>query len=448
MSTSPAQGSSARSPRPLDLVGVGFGPANLALAVALREHNATGLAIEAAFVERQQRFGWHRGMLLEGTTLQVSFLKDLVTMRNPASEYGFLFYLQAKGRLADFINHKTLFPTRVEFHDYLEWVAALFEHQVAYGTAVHGARPVRDAHGQAGQVEVLGADGDVLGRARNLVLGVGLRPWLPEGVHASERVWHNADLLTRLGALPPLTRRRFVVVGAGQSAAEVVDHLHRTYPQAEVCAVFTRYGYSPADDSPFVNQIFDPDAVDEFRAAPEHVRQALLDYHGNTNYSVVDLELIEELYRRAYQEKVAGRQRLRILNVSRVAGVDRVTDGVRVHVDHLPTGQQTVLDCDAVVFATGYRPADPLSLLGELAEHCRVDGQGRLQVGADYRVLTDPSVTAGIYLQGGTEYAHGLSSSLLSNVAVRAGDIVRSIAEDKRANGRSGVDSESVPALN
>ncbi|MFF4411986.1 lysine N(6)-hydroxylase/L-ornithine N(5)-oxygenase family protein [Streptosporangium sp. NPDC001559] len=445
MSESPAERS--RSRRPLDLVGVGFGPANLALAVALREHGTTGTALEAAFFERRERFGWHPGMLIEGATLQVSFLKDLATLRNPASEYGFLFYLHAKGRLADFVNHKTLFPTRVEFNDYLEWVAALFAHQVTYGTTVRGARPVWDAHGDAGRIEVLGDDGEVLGRTRNLVLAPGLRPRLPKGVRLSERVWHNADLLTRLAGLPPLTRRRFAVVGAGQSAAEVTDHLHRTYPEAEVCSIFTRYGYSPADDSPFANRIFDAEAVDEFHAAPEDVRRSLLDYHANTNYSVVDLELIEELYRRAYQEKVVGRERLRILNVSRVAGLDEVTDGVRVHVDHLATGTSTVLDCDAVVFATGYRPVDPAELLGDLAGHCRLDDQGRLLVGADYRVFTDPSVKAGIYLQGGTEYAHGLSSSLLSNVAVRAGDIVRSIAGGPRASGLPGVDSASVAAL-
>ncbi|MBB4915673.1 lysine N(6)-hydroxylase/L-ornithine N(5)-oxygenase family protein [Streptosporangium saharense] len=445
MSESPAERS--RSRRPLDLVGVGFGPANLALAVALREHSTTGTTLEAAFFERRDRFGWHPGMLLEGATLQVSFLKDLATLRNPASEYGFLFYLHAKGRLADFVNHKTLFPTRVEFNDYLEWVAALFAHQVTYGTTVRGARPVWDAHGDAGHIEVLGDDGEVLDRTRNLVLAPGLRPRLPKDVHVSERVWHNADLLTRLADLPPLTRRRFAVVGAGQSAAEVTDHLHRNYPEAEVYSIFTRYGYSPADDSPFANRIFDAEAVDEFHAAPEDVRRSLLDYHANTNYSVVDLELIEELYRRAYQEKVVGRERLRILNVSRVVGLDEVTDGVRVHVDHLATGASTVLDCDAVVFATGYRPVDPAELLGDLAGHCRLDDEGRLLVGADYRVLTDPSVKAGIYLQGGTEYAHGLSSSLLSNVAVRAGDVVRSIAGGTRDSGVPGVDPASVAAL-
>jgi len=48
----------------------------------------------------------------------------------------------------------------------------------------------------------------------------------------------------------------------------------------------------------------------------------------------------------------------------------------------------------------------------------------------DYRGETVPGVTAGIYLQGGTEHSHGISASLLSNVAIRAWEIVRSIASD------------------
>ncbi|SDI08029.1 L-ornithine N5-oxygenase [Sinosporangium album] len=428
--TRPPAGSGPRDhgKDPLDVIGIGFGPSNLALAIALREHGGgvPGREPTSAFAEQQQTFGWHRGMLLDGATMQVSFLKDLATLRNPTSAFSFLNYLHARGRLVDFINHKTLFPTRVEFHDYLTWAAERFTAQVAYGTRVTDLRPVKGDGGDVVAVEVI-ADGELLGRARNIVLGLGLRPYLPEGVHASERVWHNGDLLTRLRTLPVLTHRRFAVVGAGQSAAEVVDHLHRAYPDAEVCAVFSRYGYSPADDSAFANRIFDPSAVDDFYTAPDEVKASLLSYHGNTNYSVVDIDLIDELYRRSYQENVAGAQRLRILNTSRVEGFDRVPDGVRVRVDRLTTGERVALECDALIFATGYRPPDPLDVLGELTAFCHIDERGLPKVGRDYRIVTDPALKCGIYLQGGTEHTHGLSSSLLSNAAVRAGEIVRSI---------------------
>lgn len=64
----------------------------------------------------------------------------------------------------------------------------------------------------------------------------------------SERVWHNAELVPRVAQLLGTPLRRAVVVGAGQSAAEAVAYLHRSFPETEVCAVFARYGYTPADD--------------------------------------------------------------------------------------------------------------------------------------------------------------------------------------------------------
>lgn len=414
-----------------DVIGIGFGPSNVAMAIAIREHNAQAggeEAVTARFFEQQTRFGWHRGMLIDDATMQVSFLKDLVTLRNPASEYSFLCYLQSKGRLVDFINHKNLFPLRVEFHDYFEWAAAKVDDQVSYGHEVVGVAPVeRDGAVDHLEVTVRSGQGLEVHRARNLVIGTGLRPLLPEGVERSAHVWHNSELLAKVDALEGTAPSRFVVVGAGQSAAENVAYLHRRFPEAEVCAVFARYGYSPADDSGFANRIFDPEAVDDYFAAPGDVKRRLMDYHGNTNYSVVDIDLIDDLYRQTYREKVLGTERLRFLNVSRLTGVEEASGGARAAVTSLVTGEETLLEADVVVLATGYGPADPLGLLGRVADRCLRDDEGRLRVERDYRVATDPGLRCGIYLQGGTEHTHGITSSLLSNTAVRVGEILESL---------------------
>ncbi|MFC7660847.1 hypothetical protein ACFQV8_36800 [Pseudonocardia benzenivorans] len=58
---------------------------------------------------------------------------------------------------------------------------------------------------------------------------------------------------------------------------------------------------------------------------------------------------------------------------------------------------------------------DPQALAGEPA------------VSRDYRLLTRTELSGNIYLQGGTEHTHGLSSSLLSNIAVRSAEILQSI---------------------
>jgi L-ornithine N5-oxygenase len=412
-----------------DVVGVGFGPSNLALAIAIDEHNrGAAEPVSGLFLERQPRFGWHRGMLIDDATMQVSFLKDLVTLRNPTSEFSFLAYLHSKGRLVDFINHKSLFPLRVEFHDYLEWASKRFDAVVRYGYEVVEVRRAPEGYDVVARPVAGGAA--VVHRARNLVLGLGMEPNLPAGAVLGERVWHNRDLLDRIESVGDLASKRFAVVGAGQSAAEVTKFLHERFPTAEVCGIFSRYGYSPADDSPFANRVFDPDAVDQFFAAPPEVKRRILDYHGNTNYSVVDTELIEELYRRVYREKVLGTERLKIHNVSRVVEVVAADNGVRATIESLTTREKCVLDCDVLVYATGYRPIDPLRLLGEpIRTLCRLDEAGRVRVDRDYRLVTVPE--SNIYLQGGTEHTHGISSSLLSTTVVRAGEILQSVVAHK-----------------
>ncbi|MFT4044300.1 MAG: SidA/IucD/PvdA family monooxygenase [Gordonia sp. (in: high G+C Gram-positive bacteria)] len=404
-----------------DVVGIGFGPSNLALAIALEEHNQTAeQPISARFVERRGEFAWHPGMLLPGATMQVSFFKDLATQRNPRSSYTFVAYLAERGRLADFINLQTFFPLRAEFADYLAWAAGRVDVPVDYGTAV------TDVEWHDGAFEMTTGTGRY--RARNLVLGGGIRAKLPDGVREGPRVFHNHDLLTRLADLPVPAAGRYVVVGAGQSAAEVAEYL-LAGTDAQVHSVFAKYGFTPADDSPFANRIFDASTVDEFYAADSVWKKRLLGYHRSTNYSAVDAELITALYRREYTERVSGERRFHVHGASEVIEVAEQSDAVRVEVVNGLTGVTEVLECDAVIFATGFEPVPVGAILGALDRHCRADAAGRPVLGRNYRLATDPQITGGIYLQGNSEHSHGLTSTLLSNVAVRSGEIVNALAD-------------------
>lgn len=415
----------------LDVLGIGFGPSNLALAIALENR-----PVRAAFIERQERFGWHRGMLIGGTTMQVSFLKDLVTMRDPTSDFSFLAYLHEKGRLAAFINGKIVYPTRVEFHDYLTWAANRLEHRVTYGLEAVDAIPVL-SDGEVRYIDVMArrADGhaEVRYRTRNIVVATGLEPYLPTDAPALPRVWHSEELLHRLDDVPSDDAPVFVVVGAGQSAAEVVQYLHRRFSRARVHSVFTRYGYSPADDSPFVNAIFDPETVDLFYSAPSEVKELMCGYHANTNYSVVDADLIAELHQRAYAELVAGEQRLVVRRLSRVVAARPAGARLEVDIKYLPDGSVTPVHADWLIYATGYRPRSPLGVLGQLSPYCKAGSGQPVRLERDHRVVTSERMRCGIYVQGAGEATHGLSSTLLSTTAIRAGEIADSIELSARA---------------
>jgi L-ornithine N5-monooxygenase len=404
------------------MLGIGFGPSNLALAVALAERGLHG-----RFVDAQPQFGWHRDMVLPGTRMQIPFLKDLVTLRNPQSAWTFVNYLSERGRLVDFIGRHDVFPSRLEFHDYLQWAADQFAADVHYGhrvVAVTGS-----AAGFEVQLATSGlAAAATTMTARTLVLGMGLHPVLPAGTRTSLRQWHSHQLLSALGALGSVEPGRFAVVGAGQSAAEVVAYLHAAYPRAEVHAVFGRYGYSLADDSAFVNRIFDPSAVDEFYRADSAERQRLLDYHRSANYSAVDVDLIADLYSREYGERVTGDRRLFMHRACTVASADEDATAARLEVHNLIDDTTETLSCDAVVYATGYAPIDVAAFLGELAGCYRFDDQGRPIATRDYRLEARPGAPGDVYLNGATvEHSHGLGATLLSNVAVRSGEIAAAI---------------------
>jgi L-ornithine N5-oxygenase len=427
----------------LDVLGVGFGPSNLALAIALEEQGSRATAtrpVRAGFIERQGQFGWHRGMLITGATMQVSFLKDLVTMRNPTSDFSFIAYLHQRGRLAAFINQKQFYPTRVEFHDYLSWAADRLRHRVTYGLEAVDATPVVE-EGGIRYIDVLTrrADGrEVTFRTRNIVVATGLEPYLPAEALGCRRVWHSDRLLHQLRDVPAGEPYTFVVVGAGQSAAEVAEYLHSRFSRAKVYSVFARYGYSPADDSPFVNAIFDPSTVDLFFNAPDEVKDLLFGYHSNTNYSVVDTELITELHRRVYAELVVGESRLIMRNLSRIVAMRAAGTGLDIDIKYLPDGSITSVHADWLIYATGYRAASPLSVLGQLSSYCKIEPNQSVRLDRDHRIVTSERMHCGIYVQGAAEATHGISSTLLSTTAIRAGEIAKAIAASLRGGARAG----------
>ncbi len=120
-----------------DLICVGFGPASLAIGIALQDHlEQSDTPWESkpkiAFIERQPNFAWHAGMQIPGAKMQISFVKDLATFRNPRSRFTFLNYLWSHGRLVQFTNLGTFLPSRLEYQEYLRWCAEQFKHLVHY----------------------------------------------------------------------------------------------------------------------------------------------------------------------------------------------------------------------------------------------------------------------------------------------------------------------------
>src|SRR5690242_4574435 len=164
----------------VEVLAIGAGPANLALAVAIEESGVRELSDRTVLLEQYPDVKWQRNLLLPWARSQVSFLKDLVTLRNPRSRFSFLNFLHERGRLDEFVNLSTFNPYRWELSEYQQWVADSLAHvRVRYGARTESVAPRRDAEGTIVGWTVRLAGGDEM-RCRDLVVGIGRDPHVPE----------------------------------------------------------------------------------------------------------------------------------------------------------------------------------------------------------------------------------------------------------------------------
>jgi L-ornithine N5-oxygenase len=408
-----------------DVACIGLGPANLALMLAWKEEvSAPGISFKA--YEAQTEFGWHKGMLLEEGTMQVSFLKDLVTQRNPTSQYSFLSYLKSKGRLSEFVNLRTFYPTRIEFHDYLSWCASSVDEFVCYGNRLENIELVEGNAGQEDRLLLNFGSHEIV--ARTAVFGRGLQPSMPLEMKASDRVWHSSSFVNNLALKKPLHNSTFVVIGGGQSAVECAIHLYDKYPNCRLHMVFSGFGPKPADDSPFVNQLFDSENVDLFSEASGAMKEWILSRHADTNYGAVDIDLLQDLYKRWYAEKIYGSKRIQLHRCTRVSGISEEPDLVRVSVKEIDGLNSEYISADYAICATGYKSRDIKKIVGSrLASLLSMNDTGRYVVDGNHRHRTTRETSIAIFSHEDCEHSHGLSATLISNLAVRAGKISRSI---------------------
>lgn len=414
----------------VDVVGVGFGPSNISLAIAAKELTPN---LQLKFFEAKANFDWHGNMLFPNAAMQISFLKDLATFRNPLSKFSFLNYLHLHMRLADFANLSQFCVSREEFSDYLSWCAQKFENQVSYG---HRVMEVRPQPGPVPLLRVIVEDtdgGQCAVNARALVCAAGLRPSFPQRCQPGGRIIHCSKVLETFDSVSCNDAFDVTVVGGGQSAAEVVEYLHDNFPHCRINAVVSTFGYMPADDTAFVNQIFDSGWVGPFFDAAEEVKQEVLARHGTTNYAAVRTDLIATLYKKSYRDKFFGEKRLNFCRLTRLYDACEIDERVDLRLFDKLKGRVEEVSSDYLVCATGYSPQPIEDILApELSDRLHRDDQGRVNFSRTYRVGFEGAMIAPIYCVGMNQYSHGLSSTLLSNIAIRSGEIIEDLAKNIR----------------
>ncbi|HEY5836897.1 lysine N(6)-hydroxylase/L-ornithine N(5)-oxygenase family protein [Streptomyces sp.] len=428
----PAFPAPAAPDEPLDLLGIGIGPFNLSLA-ALAD-SVPGLT--AAFYEQRPEFRWHPGLLIDGATLQVPFLADLVTLADPASRWSFLNFLKTRERLFPFYFAERFHVDRAEYDAYCRWVADALP-STHFGQQVDAVRwnPARelfevdhthlDAHGEA----------EALGRtyARNVVVGIGTAPHVPEPLRPLAEtptvpVVHSAHYLDHRERL--LGADHITVIGSGQSGAEVFLDLLRARPagRERLTWLARTPAFAPMEYSRLGLEHFTPDYTRYFHGLTEPVRDRLVPRQWQLHKGI-DTGTITAIHDELYRRTLDGGWPDAVLTPGvtvRTAG--RLgTHGVELHLEHADQDTRTRLVTSAVVLATGYRERPLDRLLGSLRPHIGRDAAGRPKIDARHRIETDRSVTGRVYVQNAERHSHGVGAPDLGLAAWRSAVILNDL---------------------
>ena len=404
-----------------DFVAVGLGPANLGLACLTEPIDG----LEGVFLESRDAFDWHPGMLLEHATLQTPFLADLVTMADPTSSYGFLNYLKQVGRLYPFYIRENFFPLRAEYNDYCRWAAARLS-TVRFGH--HVERVEYDAARGVYRVGARTADGGTTVCGRRLVLGTGTVPDVPPAARGlGGDAVHSADYLPHKAALQ--AKDRVVVVGSGQSAAEVFADLLADADHAgrELVWVTRSARFFPLEYTKLTLEMTSPEYTDYFHALAPDVRDGLLDGQKGL-YQGISAGTVDAIYDLLYTKSRTGARPARLLTSTALTGAahDPETGTYTLELHQTEQDRTTTLTTDGLVLATGYRPEIP-AFLDPVADRLALDERGRLDVRRDYTVSPPDAAGAEILVQNAEAHTHGFVAPDLGMMSYRNSWLIRTM---------------------
>jgi lysine N6-hydroxylase len=398
-----------------DVAGLGIGPFGLSVAALLEPVPD----LRARFFDRRPSFVWHAGLMFPEAEIQVSHLKDLVTLADPTSRFSFLYFLHRHKRLYRFTNADFPRVQRREFNQYLQWVVTQLPN-------LEFAAGVEAVEHHAGTLVLHIGERRV--RARHLVLGTGLEPRVPGFArpHLGPTLFHACEYLSRA---PRVAGRRVAVIGGGQTGAEIVSHLLDAHDRpAELTWLSRRSNFLPLDETAFTNELFTPSYSDHFFTLPLAARRSLLEEQKLAGAGIAPRQL-ERLCRRFYEIDFLDEQPKpahHLLPGHVLEGLEASGAGWSLLVASPHAGVRFSFEADLVILATGFTHGLPRALQPILSRIDLEEGTFRLE--EDFSIGWQGAPQNRIYVLNGARLARGVADPNLSLMAWRSAKIVNSLA--------------------
>lgn len=387
-----------------DVVGIGIGPFNLGLACLLDEKKS----LKKIFFDKKVEFNWHEGIMPKGSTLQIPFIADLVTLADPTNRFSFLNYLKQEGRLHRFYIYENFYIAREEYNRYCKWVA----HQQAdlrFNKKVELLN--YDRKERLYRLEVLDQVKQTLElySARNLVIGTGRTPIKPEFYRSDEKthclVSEYSYRKDELRSYPVIT-----VVGSGQSGAEVFFDLLQGLREAsyKLHWIGRSSNFFAMDLNKLALEVTTPDYGRFFYGLPKSTRNVLLRQQDSL-YKGVNRKLLNAIYDYLFENQDVCSDRVVIYPGIEVFDCQKNNCMWQVFARSMLSGKTLQLDTSAIIMALGYEYVEPVFLRG-LGEIINRNEDGEILVSENYSIDKEET----IFVQNVGLKQHGIVTPDLS----------------------------------
>ena len=257
---------------------------------------------------------------------------------------------------------------------------------------------------------------------KHLVVGVGTVPFLPDFVKEirNPNIFHSSEYLFKKEEL--LCQKKIMIVGSGQSAAEIFYDLLQTQDGFETLDWFTRSGFYPMDYSRFSLEMTSPDYVDHFyHLSPSKKKEILAGqdmlYKG-INLSLID-DINNELCDRSFEEK-KGKATLHPNCV--LHGVETAMSLITCRFHHANQEEDFTSETNCLILATGYKNITP-GFLQPVKDLINWNLEGLYEVNRNYSIDNHNS----IFVQNADLHSHGFNSADLGLGPYRNATILNTI---------------------
>lgn len=401
---------------------VGAGPANLSLAALSQATDLPQLNFK--LLEKAHSLTWHTAQIMQGTTLQNEWYRDLVTPVQPTSKFSFANFLQTKGRLSRFINSGILVPSRREAEQYFSWVAEELG-VISFNSSVQSieydadTRRYKIAHSMNETTQTSFCDYISIGTGSDANLFQG------KAFNDSSRVTYASDGIENIDLE---NARKVLIVGSGQSGAEFFLETLRLlsisakYP-IQVKWITRDSSFRVLDTGHFAREFYHASFSRQFNAMKEPMRKKINweNRHAGTGISPWTAE---EIYRALYEINLFAEPMISasLFPLTELKDISESEAGVVVGINQMDSNSETQEEFDCAILCLGRRQSSQ-----EFVKECfELDEFG---VASNYSIVAESIPEDSVFIQSDVVPSHGFAETNYVCAPSRNAVILNSILE-------------------